>query len=437
VVGWAATARAERRRATMTLERFHSALVGVATDPDLETTLASIAHGARRAVDGKFVSVLVRDAEGVMQGALEGDHDPDPKERSAEIIQRILAEPERSPSGLALVTGEPVVVRDVRTDARFSHWADESTRQGFTSTIAVPLKGARGVIGVLATYLASPSLVTDDAVRILVAYAEHAALVVQRAMAWEWERATAQRLAEADSLRTDLVATVSHELRTPLTAVHGFTETLIRHWHRFDDRERLEMLDRVLANSRELGRLIDQVLDYSHLAAGVVSVEPRPMRLDEAIREWADDRRAIAGSHQLVLEVEPVVVMASDDALDRILANLISNAAKYSPAGTTIWVRGVVEEGRAVVSVIDEGPGVPPEDRHRIFERFERGSHARSNVRGSGIGLAIVSRYVELLGGSVWVEPDPGPGAVFSFTLPSTTADVPAGDVSGVRPGAR
>lgn len=423
LVGGIAGATAERRRVALLLARLQTAISGVTPEPDLARTLASIARGAREAVDGKFVSVLVRDRSGVMQGALEGDHAPDPKERSAAIIERIMAEPERSPSGTVLLTGAPVVVRDVASDPRFSHWADEGARQGFTSTIAVPLHGEAGSMGVLATYLSSPSLVTEDAVQLLSAYAEHAALMVQRAIAWEHERAMAERLAAADELRTDLVSTVSHELRTPLTSIHGFVETILRHWDRLDDAERRRMLDRVLSNSLELGRLIDQVLDYSHLEAGVVTVTPEPMPLESAVTAWADEHAHLVTSHQLVTEIEPVEVMAEPDALDRVLINLVTNAVKYSPPDTTIWIRGFQDGDRARLSVVDEGPGVAPEDRERIFDRFERGAHARSGVRGSGIGLAIVRRYVDLLGGEVWVEDRPGPGAEFTFTLPIAGPD--------------
>lgn len=411
----------ERRRTARFLTRLQDTIAAVSAAPDLDDTIHSVARAAREAVDAKFVSVLVRDGDEVVQGALEGNHDPDPVARSSEMIAAILREPETSPSGIVLTTGERVVVPVVAEDPRFSRWIPEAERQGFTSTIAVPLHAGETVIGVLAAYLRSPDLVGDDNVELLAAYAEHASLVILRALAFEHERKAAARLAEADAIKSELVSTVSHELRTPLTAVKGFVETVLRHWDRFDDNERRTLLERSLRNANQLSELIDQVLDYSRLEAGAVITVAAPVDLAAETGRIVGDRVMLLADHPVTLDLSPAWAEADGEGLERVLDNLLSNAAKYSPVGTPVTVTTEVLGDEAVVSVADRGPGIAADDQERIFDRFYRVNGGRG-VRGTGIGLAIVKRYVELMGGRIWVESDVGRGSKFSFALPLAPA---------------
>lgn len=425
------TATKERRRTARFFARLQRAIASVPASPDLDDTLHSVAWAGRDASGAKFVSVLVRDGAGVTQGALEGDHDPDPPERSADMIAEILRDPLTSPSGIVLTTGERVVVPVIADDPRFARWIPETRRQGFTSTVAVPLRAGETVIGVLAAYFPSPSLVDAETVELLGAYAEHASLVVLRAVAYEHERRAAARLAEADALKSEVVATVSHELRTPLTAVKGFVETLLRHWERFDDDERRDLLRRTLRNADLLGTLVDQVLDYSRLEAGAVVTVNVPLDLGEAARRIIEERALLLlAGHVVDLDVPTGVTVEADAAgLERVLENLLSNAAKYSPPGTRITVRVAAEGLEGVLSVSDEGAGIAEDEFDRIFDRFYRVERGYG-PRGTGIGLAVVKRYTELMGGRMKVESELGRGSTFSLFLP-LTVPFRAGEVSG------
>lgn len=425
------TATQERRRTARFLARLQHAISQVPAAPDLGDTLQAVAGAARQAVTAKFVSVLVRDSAGVAQGALEGDIGHDRPERSSEMIAEILREPGTSPSGIVLTTGRRVVVPVIADDPRFTRWIPETQRQGFTSTIAVPLHTGDSVIGVLAAYFPTPELVEEETVELLAAYADHASLVILRALAFEHERRAAARLAEADAIKTELVSTVSHELRTPLTAVKGFVETVLRHWDRFDDEERQALLERSLRNADQLSTLVDQVLDYSRLEAGAVITVSQPLDLEHEVRRIIEERTLLLSEHPVRLDLAPGATADGDrDGLERVLDNLLANAAKYSPPGTPITVATAVGAKEVVVSVQDEGPGIPPEDVERVFDRFYRVA-AGQGPRGTGIGLAIVKRYVELMGGRVWVRSVFGHGSTFSVALPVSRA--PA-DVSSTSP---
>lgn len=413
----------ERRRSARFLTRLQRAISEVPAAPDLSDTLDSVCRAARRAVDAKFASVLVRDHDEVVQGALEGDHHPDPAERSSEIIRRILDEPMRSPSGVALTTGERVVVPVIAEDERFNHWTDETRRQSFTSTIAVPLRTGNDVVGVLAAYFPSPVLVTDETADLLTAYAEHSTLVILRALAFEHEKNAARRLSEADAIKSELVATVSHELRTPLTAVKGFVETVVRHWERFDDDQRREMLERALGNADQLATMIDTVLDFSRIEAGMVDVATEPLALEREVAAVVDASDHLIGEHPVLLDLEEGLVARGDrTGLGHVLTNLLSNAAKYSDADAPIRVSTRRRDGDAVISIADAGPGIAPDEQERIFDRFYRGQPGEG-PRGTGVGLAVVRRYADLMGGVVEVESEVGRGSTFSLVLPTTTAE--------------
>lgn len=427
----------ERRRSARFLARLQQAIAEVPAAPDLSDTLDSVCRAARRAVDAKFASVLVRDQDEVVQGALEGDHDPDPAERSSEIIQRILDNPMRSPSGVALTTGERVVVPVIADDDRFNAWTDETQRQGFTSTIAVPLRTGDDVIGVLAAYFPSPVLVTDETADLLTAYAEHATLVILRALAFEHEKNAARRLSEADAIKSELVATVSHELRTPLTAVKGFVETVVRHWERFDDDQRRELLGRALGNADQLAAMIDTVLDFSRIEAGMVDVSTEPLALEHEVAAAVDAAGHIVGDHPLVMDLEEGLVARGDrTGLGHVLSNLLSNAAKYSPSDAPIKVSAHRRGAEAVISVADAGAGIAPAEQGRVFERFYRGQPGEG-PRGTGVGLAVVKRYADLMGGSIELESAVGEGSTFSLVLPVTDATPVAPDEPADSVGAR
>jgi signal transduction histidine kinase len=231
------------------------------------------------------------------------------------------------------------------------------------------------------------------------------------------EREAGERLRELDRLKDEFLATVSHELRTPLTVISALTEVLRGSP---DHGDRGEWLERVFHNASEMSGMIEQLLDYSRLEAGRVALEVGPLGLrDAALRCIAVVKQA-TGARQTRVDIpDDLTVQADERGFERILVNLLTNAAKYSPEDSAIGVSATAKNGEAVIAVRDEGTGIPPVEQVRVFERFYQGSVV-SGKRGTGIGLSIVRRYVELLGGRVWVESKPGGGSTFAFTMPLT-----------------
>jgi PAS domain S-box-containing protein len=221
------------------------------------------------------------------------------------------------------------------------------------------------------------------------------------------------------------IAQVSHELRTPLTPIKGFLHTLQRREDRLEAADRQRIYEVMLREEQRLENLVTALLQATTIDAGAVAVEP-------ALVDWRD---LVAGEVELLQRndperpilvaldpgVGPVVV---DPALaSGILASLLSNACKYSPPGSPIEVRAAVEGGELVTSVSDSGPGVDPEDRGRIFDKFTRlGDHLTRPQQGVGLGLYIARQSVEQLGGSITCDERPGGGARFTFRLPAPRA---------------
>ncbi|MBD0328670.1 MAG: PAS domain S-box protein [Thermoleophilia bacterium] len=223
---------------------------------------------------------------------------------------------------------------------------------------------------------------------------------------------------EADQLKDEFLSIVSHELRTPLTTISGFAQTLVAQADLLPDDMKRELLGQVIESSDEMTEMIDQLLDFSRLQAGKVALSPEPVDLrsvvDTTIRGAA---RALA-EHDVEIDLRQGVRVTTDQrALHRILVNLLTNAAKFSPEGSKITVGGGDGDSGVAIFVRDEGAGIAPEDQEKIFERFHQ-TRVVPGRRGTGIGLSIVRRYVDLLGGSVGVDSELGRGSCFSLWLP-------------------
>ncbi len=208
-------------------------------------------------------------------------------------------------------------------------------------------------------------------------------------------------LAEVDRMRRDLVANVSHELRTPIGALRAVLENLVDGVEDPDP----ETFRTMLAQVERLGRLIDQLLDLSRLESGAVPLERRSFDvralLDDAVRET----RLHADAVSLEVDAPPGLRAHGDpERLHQVVANLVQNAIDHSPDGGVVRISGERTDGRVRITVTDEGPGVPPGEAERIFERFYRADVARTGDGGSGLGLSIVRWIVDLHGGDIRVE---------------------------------
>ncbi|HEX2081221.1 MAG TPA: HAMP domain-containing sensor histidine kinase, partial [Longimicrobium sp.] len=238
-----------------------------------------------------------------------------------------------------------------------------------------------------------------------------------------------RRQQELVRLRDDFVSGVSHELRTPLAQIRLFAD-LLETGRLHDPAQRARSVRIINEESRRLTYLVENILHFSRGQRGASRLSLHPVQVGTLVREIVDAFAPLVRDAELVVRAEPGVVARMDpDAFRQVLLNLLDNAARYGPRGQTVQV-GMAIAGFAVrVWVEDEGPGVPAEDRVRIWEPYRRLERdAESATGGSGIGLAVVRDLVELHGGRVWVEDAPAGGARFVVEIPGAAYAGPAGD---------
>jgi signal transduction histidine kinase len=234
-------------------------------------------------------------------------------------------------------------------------------------------------------------------------------------------------LKEASRLKDEFVSVVSHELRSPLTPIRGFVQLVARDLAREGGHDpQVARLNSIAGHVDRMTRLVDDLLDVSRLKAGSLEIRHRRTDLLELAEEVVRDRDAANSTHQIVLVTgpEPVVGDWDSDRLYQVLDNLIGNAMKYSPPGGVVTVTAGSDpvNGDALVSVADEGPGISPQDRERIFSAFYRTREATiSHIAGLGLGLYICHELVAAHGGRIDVGEAPSHGAEFTVRLPRTT----------------
>jgi PAS domain S-box-containing protein len=247
----------------------------------------------------------------------------------------------------------------------------------------------------------------------------------QFAAALERERAAAEHLRAVDEMKTTFLQAVSHDLRTPLTTILGIALTLEHHGAGLPTSDLADLLHRLSGNARKLDRLLGDLLDLDRLARGTLTPRRQLVDLGALVYRVVDDA-GVRDEHPVVVDAPPLQLAADAPKLERIIDNLLINAAKHTPAGTTIWVRLGAQDDGVLLAVEDEGPGVPAQLREEIFQPFRQGRTIADHAPGSGIGLALVAQFAALHGGRAWVQDRPGGGASFRVFLPDTrSADVP------------
>jgi signal transduction histidine kinase len=229
-------------------------------------------------------------------------------------------------------------------------------------------------------------------------------------------------LEAASRHKSEFLANMSHELRTPLNAIIGFSQVLRQRLFGDINEKQEEYLDDILSSGNHLLSLINDVLDLSKVEAGQIELEVATFSMREALERGVVMVREPASKRGLRLALEPAsdvdLVDGDERRLRQVIYNLLSNAVKFTPAGGSVVVGSARVDGEVQVSVTDTGPGIAPEDHERIFEEFQQTDVGVEQREGTGLGLALSKRLVELHGGRIWVESEPGHGSRFVFALP-------------------
>lgn len=285
----------------------------------------------------------------------------------------------------------------------------------------IPMRTARGAVGVVGIESDKPGpLLTPEERRLLDALMDQAALAIERViLVQDLERT--KLAVETDRLRSALLTSISHDLRTPLASILGAAGSLTSYPHLFDDAARKELAATIQEESERLNRFISNLLDMSRLEFGGLAPNASLVDLGEVVGSAIERASKILTHHHLEVELAADLPMLRLDPVlfEQVLFNLLDNAAKYSPEGSTIRLQSWRDSQSVVLQVLDDGPGIPEEDLERIFDKFFRVRKLDTQRAGTGLGLAICRGFVEALHGTITAgNRSDRSGAVFTIQLP-------------------
>ena len=331
-----------------------------------------------------------------------------------------------------LLAGAPerVVARRAHGDGRTAGLG--TTRSADAEVLVVPLRTPSRQMGVVVVGPESPDRAPTSAeIATVEALAEQAALALERAVLAE-QRQQARVEAEAERLRSSLLSSLSHDFRTPLATIEGAASGLLEEDGALPPEGRRELAADILEESRRMTRLVANLLNMVRVEIGALAVQKSWQPLEEVIGVALLRLEQQLAGHTVEVDLPPNLPLVPMDELlvEQVFINLLENAAKYTPPGTSVAVTAWAADGAICVEVADGGPGVAAGAEELVFRKFYRapgpaGDDGRTPAAGSGLGLTIAQGIVTAHGGRMWVERRPGGGAAFRFTLPLTGPAVP------------
>lgn len=296
--------------------------------------------------------------------------------------------------------------------------------RGIYSSMSVPLVRYDELVGVLnLNETAGRRRFSDEDLRALGFFAEHAAIAIGNAKLFEQERETVARLEDLDRLKSEFVATISHELKTPLTAIIGSAQTLARRRDRMNEEQQSNMVSMIERQGNRLLRLVEDVLTAARIESGTPRLRRELIDLKDLVKFVIDSiaQTDIAGDREITIHTEPEHphVWGDVGAIQQIVSNLVENACKYSDSGTNIGVFATELPDAAIIQVADRGHGMSDEEIATIFDRFSQVDQSSTRVStGVGLGLYIVKSLVDAHNGTIEVDSRPGVGSTFTVRFP-------------------
>jgi signal transduction histidine kinase len=387
----------------------------------LETVLATIAARTNQLAGADGCAIYEYDAGAEEFHLLRASDDFAPAFVES-IRQRAIPRSE-GVLGRAAMRGEPVQIADIAAGSYQSPVRDLIAAAGYRALLAIPLLREDQLLGGLIVNRKAPGEFPAEVVNVLKTLATQSALAIQNARLFGEIEEKTRELEVANRHKSEFLANMSHELRTPLNAIIGFSEVLLdRMFGEINDKQE-EYLGDILGSGRHLLSLINDILDLSKVEAGRMELEVTAFDLPQAIGNaliLVRERAAARGIGLRVAIDRRLGEFRGDERkIKQVLLNLLSNAIKFTPAGGQIEVRAEAGDGHAEISVADTGVGIAPEDQEAVFEEFRQvGSDYAKKREGTGLGLALARRFVELHGGKIWLKSAPGEGSTFTFSLP-------------------
>jgi GAF domain-containing protein len=390
---------------------------------DLQPVLEIVLQNARKLCDADRGFILRPDADGnfaPMAFAARIDADS----RINDVLARQPIRPDRSSAtGRAILEGLTVHIADVRQDPGYGRF-DLADAAGYRSILAVPMLRAGDPIGVLTlARLGEAKPFTEKQIELVTVFADQAVIAIENVRLFNEIQEKSRQLEIANQHKSEFLANMSHELRTPLNAIIGFSEVLMDRMFGEVNEKQADYLKDIHESGKHLLSLINDILDLSKIEAGRMELELTKFHLPSAIGNAMTLIRERAQRHgiQLGLDMDPRVgeIQGDERKFKQIMLNLLSNAVKFTPDGGRVDVKAKLDTTEVEIAVRDTGVGIAPEDQAVLFEEFRQvGRDAGRKAEGTGLGLALTRRFVELHGGAIRVDSAPGKGSTFTVTLP-------------------
>jgi two-component system, NtrC family, sensor kinase len=392
---------------------------------DILPVLDAVATSAARLCDALDATILLRDGDAVVPRTHSGPLGAPFGER-----QRITRD---WVTGRAILEGRTIHVPDLLVSDEFPEGRELARRYGHRATLVVPLLREGVALGAILVRRRESSPFSDKQIALLQTFADQAAIAIENVRLFN-ELGARNREIEEKSIQLEIVsqhkseflANMSHELRTPLNAIIGFSEVLADRMFGALNEKQEEYLNDIHASGQHLLSLINDILDLSKIEAGRMELEPTNFHLPASVNNALTLVRERAERHGIALHASIddriECIRADERRIKQVMLNLLSNAIKFTPEGGRIEVRATQSDGVVEISVSDTGVGIAPEDQEAIFEEFRQVGTASKKVEGTGLGLALSRKFIELHGGRISVRSTVGVGSTFTFTIPMPCA---------------
>jgi GAF domain-containing protein len=410
----------------------------VSSTLDLDTVLDTIVTRANQLAGTDGCSIFEYN-EAAEEFRLRASYYADPREAvTLDAIARATPIPRgQGLAGRAALLREPVHIPNIALAGAYeSPVRAPLLEAGYRALLGVPLLREEQVVGVLTVIRKRPGDFAPEVVRVLMTFATQSALAIENARLFREIADKSRQLEAASRHKSEFLANMSHELRTPLNAILGFSEVLAERMFGEVNDKQAEYLQDILSSGRHLLSLINDILDLSKVEAGRLELELGRFHLPTALDNALTLVRERATRHGITLtptvDAEVGDIVADERKVKQILLNLLSNAVKFTPEGGRVGLTATAASGVVTIAVSDTGIGIAPEDQAAIFEEFRQvGREDARKQEGTGLGLTLAKKFVELHGGRIGVQSQVGQGSTFSFTLPIRFDERGASDQSG------